>query len=172
MLVALSFSSITCFRIVRDDLMASFNVMDCELTRERRTNRTENLLQFIQKIYRLKCKTAAYTAHSPAEYKDAAVPCGKPPAESSALPRMPSRWPEHHTAQRFLMDPCGTWIHPRFKKNKKKKKELGLCIARIKTCNCSLKCEVCNVHKSLRTAGVLFHQRHQTGVRRRMVDSV
>lgn len=28
MLVAFSFSSITCFRIVRDDLMASFSVMD------------------------------------------------------------------------------------------------------------------------------------------------
>lgn len=28
MLVAFSFSSITCFRMVRDDLMASFNVMD------------------------------------------------------------------------------------------------------------------------------------------------
>lgn len=28
MLVALSFSSITCFRMVREDLMASFNVMD------------------------------------------------------------------------------------------------------------------------------------------------
>lgn len=31
MLVALSFSSITCFRMVRDDLMASFNVMDCQI---------------------------------------------------------------------------------------------------------------------------------------------
>lgn len=29
MLVAFSFSSITCFRMVRDDLMASFNVIDC-----------------------------------------------------------------------------------------------------------------------------------------------
>ena len=41
MLVALSFSSITCFRMVRDDLMASFNVMDCELPSERGANRKD-----------------------------------------------------------------------------------------------------------------------------------
>lgn len=39
------------------------------------------------------------------------VPCGRPPAESSVLPQTLSRWPEHHTGQRFLMGPCGTCIH-------------------------------------------------------------
>lgn len=30
MLVAFSFSSITCFRMTREDLIASFSVMDCK----------------------------------------------------------------------------------------------------------------------------------------------
>lgn len=34
-LVAFSFSSITCFRMVRDDLMASFNVIDCPKNKNR-----------------------------------------------------------------------------------------------------------------------------------------
>lgn len=45
------------------------------------------------------------------------VPCGRPLAESSVLPQMLSQWPEHHTAQRFLMGPCGTCIHKQIKIN-------------------------------------------------------
>lgn len=41
MLVALSFSSITCFRMVRDDLMASFSVMDCHLFFLNETKKTQ-----------------------------------------------------------------------------------------------------------------------------------
>lgn len=37
MLVALSFSSITCFRMVRDDLMASFSVMDYKIQTQKAT---------------------------------------------------------------------------------------------------------------------------------------
>lgn len=42
MLVAFSFSSITCFRMVKDDLMASFNVMDCKLEMEKGTKKDHN----------------------------------------------------------------------------------------------------------------------------------
>lgn len=44
MLVAFSFSSITCFRMVRDDLMASFNVIDCLFKREKRGLKQEVML--------------------------------------------------------------------------------------------------------------------------------
>lgn len=39
------------------------------------------------------------------------IPCGRPPAESSGLPQRQSRWPGHHTGQRCLMGPCGTYTH-------------------------------------------------------------
>lgn len=42
MLVAFSFSSITCFRMVRDDLMASFNVMDCSVKKEKGQRKISN----------------------------------------------------------------------------------------------------------------------------------
>lgn len=42
MLVAFSFSSITCFRMVRDDLMASFNVMDCLVKKEKEQRKISN----------------------------------------------------------------------------------------------------------------------------------
>lgn len=110
MLVALSFSSITCFRMVRDDLMASFNVMDCQLPRERGTNRKDATRQSRDlHVLPLLSTTCAYMG-----WKNSgmwSVPCGRPLAENFVLPQTLSRWPEHHTAQRFLMDPCGTCIH-------------------------------------------------------------
>ncbi len=136
MLVALSFSSITCFKIVRDDLMASFNVMDCQLPREKRQTEEIQLNQswwFSDLSFtldncafmRLRRKKAnkqikslwkLQSVYVPVKHRYAVfIPCGRLPAESSERPQMLSQWPERHTAQRFLMGPCGTCKHKHIK---------------------------------------------------------
>lgn len=49
MLVALSFSSITCFRMVRDDLMASFN--DIDFSRQMLTKKQKEKTMFIHNMW-------------------------------------------------------------------------------------------------------------------------
>lgn len=84
------------------------------------------------------------------------IPCGRPPVESSELPRRQSRWHEHHTAQTFLMGPCGTCAHKPNKGNSQ--------VSPVRVC-------VYN-SKFVLTAEALSHPRHQTEALRQMVDSV
>lgn len=84
------------------------------------------------------------------------IPCGRPPVESSELPRMQSRWHEHHTARTFLMGPCGTCA-PKPNKENSQVSPVPVCVYNS---------------KFLLTAEALSHPRHQTEALRRMVDSV